>query len=376
MNNKSGPLRIFLALCVVGILVFAGAIYWAKTRMSDVPATIVASPVEPEALPDNPPIESIPEPEAAASLVPQTDTVAAPLPKPAAPAVPLRIFFRYTGLDAHYGKLAYVDGPTSDRKFAEAISCEVAYIAGGHGICLAAKRGVFTTYSGKMFDAATFATLAEFPLQGVPSRNRLSADGTLAAYTVFLTGHGYSSVDFTTQTIILEAPSAKVVADLEMDFVVTRDGQTIKEQDFNFWGVTFSPDSKLFYATLSTGGKHLLVRGDIAARTMEVIHENVECPSLSPDGKRIAYKKRFTIDGRLVWQLHVLDIATGKETALAEQRSIDDQLEWLDSAHVLYSVPEGDGNSGGGTDIWVASTDGKNKPRLYLSSAYSPSVAR
>ena len=45
-------------------------------------------------------------------------------------------------------------------------------------------------------------------------------------------------------------------------------------------------------------------------------------------------------------------------------------------AHVLYSVPEGDGTSGGGTDVWVAPADGKGKPRLYLAKAYSPSVAR
>ena len=32
----------------------------------------------------------------------------------------------------------------------------------------------------------------------------------------------------------------------------------------------------------------------------------------------------------------MLDLATGQETPLAETRSIDDQLAWLDDEHLLY----------------------------------------
>jgi hypothetical protein len=39
-----------------------------------------------------------------------------------------------------------------------------------------------------------------------------------------------------------------------------------------------------------------------------VIHDNVECPSLSPDGTRIGYKR--LIDDRGHWGFHVLDLAT------------------------------------------------------------------
>lgn len=34
------------------------------------------------------------------------------------------------------------------------------------------------------------------------------------------------------------------------------------------------------------------MRGDVTARTLTTVHRNVECPSLSPDGTRVAYKKR------------------------------------------------------------------------------------
>ena len=48
-----------------------------------------------------------------------------------------------------------------------------------------------------------------------------------------------------------------------------------------------------------------------------MIHENVECPSLSPDGTRIAYKKRDRLDPA-PWQLTVLDLATMRETPLGD----------------------------------------------------------
>src|SRR6185437_15593779 len=89
--------------------------------------------------------------------------------------------------------------------------------------------------------------------------------------------------------------------------------------------------------TLATGGRTYLIRGSVSRRQARTIHENVECPSLSPDGTRIAYKKRTDSSSR-PWRLTVLDLTTMRETPLAEQRSVDDQAEWLDNGHVLYGV--------------------------------------
>jgi hypothetical protein len=366
--NSPNRARLFAALVIVALLTIVAAILFViRQRTLETPAPAASTAITSAA--GTAPVQTPPK---TTVLSLPTGTEAA---GPVAPTRPAKIFFRNTTLDANYGKLAFREGQHGALQFAGQLSCEVAYASHTVGICLVARRGVVTHYLGQLFDARTFAVRSEFPLQGTPSRNRVSTDGRLAAYTVFLTGHGYSSLDFSTQTVILDAQTGKPITDLEHDFTVTRDGATVKAQDFNFWGVTFA-DTSTFYATLSTGGKHYLVRGNLAARTMTMIHENVECPSVSPDGRRIAYKKRLNEGGRVLWQLQVLDLASNEETALAERRSIDDQLEWLDNSHVLYSVPSDSQDMGGGTDVWVADAQGRGKPRLFIASAYSPAVVR
>ena len=78
------------------------------------------------------------------------------------------------------------------------------------------------------------------------------------------------------------------------------------------------------------------------------------------------YKKLIGATAK-VWRFHVLDLSSGKETPLAETRSVDDQLEWLDDAHVLYRA---------GDAIWVVPADGSGAPRRYLANADSPAVVR
>jgi dipeptidyl aminopeptidase/acylaminoacyl peptidase len=286
------------------------------------------------------------------------------------------IYFRYTGLDPHYGKLARVRlAGNAKPEFFDAFDCEVVHVAGHRGLCLSARRGVITTYTAKIFDTRDLKVLAELPLAGVPSRCRVSRDGRRAALTVFVSGHAYAAVNFSTQTLLIDLATGTVEADLEK-FAVSKGGAPIQASDFNFWGVTFAADSRYFYATLSTGGEHYLIEGDAKTRSAKVIRKGMECPSLSPDGRRIAFKKRFTDDGRVQWHIAVFDLANGRETVLAETRSVDDQLEWLDDERVLYSMPAVDGGSGASTDVWVTRADGSSQPERFLGNAYSPAVLR
>ena len=360
MNNR--PVLIFSAICSVALAGLAAYLHYAGTRTDGARAQIASAAVHTKTSGREPATTAPQEPPSAAAT--GTRLSKAPL-----------IYFRHNGVDSHYGNVAYVDSANvADVHFVDSLQCEVVHVSGGRGICLSADRGVFTTYTASLFDTTTFQVSTKLPLKGIPSRSRMSADGSLAALTVFVSGHGYTALDFSTQTLLIDVASGEIIGDLEA-FAVTRNGAPIKSADFNFWGVTFTPDGKHFYATLSTAGRHYLIRGNIQGRSAEVIHENVECPSLSPDARRVAYKKRFIVDNRIVWQLHVLDLATHIETALAEKRSIDDQLEWLGDREVLYSVPSEEG-AGASTDVWITSIDAGTPPALYIRNAYSPATAR
>jgi hypothetical protein len=263
--------------------------------------------------------------------------------------------------------LSAADGP----RFITGLTCERVFLAAGRGVCLKlGADGMRTTYTAEVFDAS-FQVRGRVPLTGVPSRVRVSPDGRRAAVTVFEEGHSYLERGFSTRTTLIDTDDIGIISDLE-SFEVTRDARRFREVDFNFWGVTFARDSNRFYATLSSGDVKYLVEGDVGARTARVIGRDVECPSLSPDNTRVAYKKAYNDSRGIGWTLHVLDLSSGADVGLdAERRSVDDQVEWLDDAHVMYHLP-----SSRGADIWVLAADGRTAPRLLIPLAYSPAVVR
>jgi hypothetical protein len=253
------------------------------------------------------------------------------------------------------------------------MNCEVLHFAGGSGVCLEARRGLITTYAARLFDAALQPT-GSVPLEGIPSRTRVSPDGRFAALTVFVSGHSYTSADFSTRTSIINAVTGEpIVADLEQMEVWSHRSR-VQAADFNFWGVTFGRDSNRFYATLATGGVAWLVEGDIAANRVTMLTEGVECPSLSPDNTRIAFKKRVDAPGLPKWRLYVMDLASLREHPLAESRFIDEQVEWLDDKRVLYTQVDEEAGTPSVTNVWVVPSDGAGQPAMFLRHAASPAV--
>lgn len=284
------------------------------------------------------------------------------------------VYLREVG--SHYGEVAIasIDG-SSPKLLNPLFKCDRIYYAASHGICLlydtslAIQNPLAHISAQVTLFGPDFQPQHQFSLDGSPSRARLSPDGRYAAFTVFVTGHSYMDVNMSTATILLDTSTGASLGNLE-EFETWKDGQIFQAPEFNFWGVTFAQDSNRFYATLRNGEKIYLVQGDIAARKLTVINEGVECPSLSPDGTRLAFKKR-TGDR---WQLTVLDLATMKETALAEKESVDDQAEWLDDQHILYQKaadPASNLNS-----VFVVPADGSGQPTLFLQNATSPVVVR
>jgi hypothetical protein len=263
-----------------------------------------------------------------------------------------------------YGRIAWAGAADPGKPTLGAPACERVYFAAGRGLCLS-KSGALGSSVRIRILGDDLKPRRELKVTGVPSRARISPDGRYGTVTSFVTGHSYADPGkFSTKSTIFEMATGKKVADVE-DFHVTRDGEDFRSIDFNFWGVTFAKDDRTFYATLGTGGDTYLVRGDLRDRTVKTIRQNAECPSLSPDGTRLVYKKR--VGSPSVWRYHVLDLASGRETPLAETRPIDDQAEWLDDDHVLYRV---------GEEIWQVPADGTGRAQRYMARSDSPAVVR
>ncbi|MDQ0923024.1 hypothetical protein QF038_001532 [Pseudarthrobacter sp. W1I19] len=288
------------------------------------------------------------------------------------PAEPF-VMFRNTAPGRGYGQAATVAlaDPSGERALSGQ-PCDRVYASKEVVSCLQTINDVPTKYEAATYDSS-LRRLDAWALGGIPSRTRLSGDNSLIATTVFVAGHSYASAGFSTETVIRGRDGA-VHGNLE-EFSLILDGTRIKASDRNIWGVTFAPgDPAGFYATASSQGHIWLVRGDLTARTLTVVASGVECPSISPDGSRIAFKKSTT--GTLVGRrnIAVLDLAAGTETVLGEERDIDDQLEWLDNNTVAYGVPRDD--TGQDSDVWAISTEAGAAPRLFIEHAWSPAVVR
>ncbi|WP_100839913.1 YncE family protein [Kitasatospora fiedleri] len=242
------------------------------------------------------------------------------------------------------------------------LHCARVYAASGTGVCLRESPG---SYQLTVLDR-NLDQLRSIPLNGTPSRARVSPSGRMVAWTVFVAGDSYNGGRFSTRSGILDTRTGTLVGTLES---FTEEGRPLPA-DANVWGVTFTTDDNTFYATLSAGGHRSLVRGDFARRDLQVLKDNVECPSLSPDGTRIAYKKMLPDQ---TWRLTVLLLADGTETPLAETRSVDDQAAWLDGTTVAYGLPH---DHGTGADTWTVPADGSGTPRLLARDAESPAQLR
>lgn len=261
-------------------------------------------------------------------------------------------------------------GPTTDGSTPPAPAtgpvCQRVDARNGTFACLRSGSLPLTTklfvHVGGHVDGGSNAPEGAVDIWGDPNRVRVSPSGRLIGWTVFREGDSYVRAgQFSTTAGIYDTRTKQQYGSLE-DFATFVDGKRYTALDVNFWGVTFASDDDTFYATLGTAGKTYLLKGSLAARELRAIRQHVECPSLSPDGTRIAYKFRVGDE----WRLHVLTLATGADVALAETATVDDQPAWLDSHTIGYGRSDGTGPA-----VFAVPADGSGAPRR-LTSGSSP----
>lgn len=271
---------------------------------------------------------------------------------------PGQLFFR----DNATGRVGAVplDHPEAKPRLS-GLKCDRFAVAKQTAVCLAVKPGTLPAVTDVLVLDDHLDVRHTETLPGTPSRARVSPDGKRVYWTLFVTGDSYAQTGFSTRAGLYEVDTKRLVKTIE-ELPVFKGDDRYFAADVNYWGITFAPDGNRFYATLGSKGKTYLVEADYARYRGKTLRENVECPSLSPDGKRVAFKKKV---GEGVWRLSVLDLAGMRETPLAEQRSVDDQALWQDDHTVLYGLDNA---------VWAVPADGSGAARKLAGGAASPAV--
>jgi hypothetical protein len=277
------------------------------------------------------------------------------------------LFFRNVAKGPDFGKLAAVPRgePTAARKVGD-LRCDRYAAARSTAICLRVQQGSLPPVTDMLVLGPDLSVRHQESLPGTPSRARVSPDGRIVYWTLFVSGDSYSATGFSTRSGLYEVQTGRLVKTIE-ELAVFVHGKRYYARDVNFWGITFGADGNRFYATLGSKGKTYLVEADYREYRGEAILENVECPSLSPDGRRIAFKQKVS-EG--VWRLAVVDLATRRVTRLAETRSVDDQPLWRDDSTILYSLRR----DGDASDVWSVPANGGGAATLLVHDASSPAV--
>lgn len=289
-------------------------------------------------------------------------------PLPSVDPETIRIAFVNRAPGDDYGKLAYID--RDNQRNQTELECDRVDLNANGGICLDSDSGIGGGGRGLVLGPDLNATL-RFGIN-LPSRAAASPDGEVVAWTGFSLGHSYLAPgEFATTTQLVEVERG-IGANLEDIFRTWDiDGSPLDDETRNYWGVTFV-DSDRFYATVGVGDTTSIVEGRISNSTMNVVFENATCPEISPDGSTLIVKERGEGD---FMQLVAIDVATGSRRNLAETRSVEDQVEFLNSSTIIYGLP----NEAEGTeaqpawDVWSLDLNG-GQPQLIIPFADSPAA--
>ena len=137
------------------------------------------------------------------------------------------------------------------------------------------------------------------------------------------------------------------------------------DEAISLWQQQPNPIVVFMSKTDTPEGELYLLEKDssITRLTFNDRHENN--PALSPDRTKVAFHGGDALD-MFSWEIFVLDLVTGEETQLTNNRVIDGHPDWSpDGSRLVFGTfSDAGGNPAGAADIVVVSLDGSSFTRL------------
>jgi hypothetical protein len=284
------------------------------------------------------------------------------------PTAPPFVLFRTLAPPEAHGHVALLRlDPPEGPRLLTTLSCLRVHYAAGGGVCVVNETvKTVSMHAAYAFDG-TLARGRRIALAGVPTRVRVAPNGRHAAITTYQEEETPEGERLAIDSIVVDLRTGRTLADLRQ-FRLDNDGLPPIARPIDVSSVAFERDSDRFFAAVASSSEHYLVAGSISERRMTAIRTGVASESLSPDGQQLVVKK---MGEHGFWRLAVIDLRTWHERQLVHERSVDDQVEWLDNDHVLYH--DADENS---SSLWMLPVDGVNGPRLFVRDAVSGVVQR
>lgn len=283
------------------------------------------------------------------------------------PLPPPFVAFRALAPRDAYGRVAVMPLRPGAMPQVSPLTCTRLHYAGGRGLCAAQEMaGSELINVVDLFDR-TLRRGRRIVLDGIPTRLRVAPNGRVGAITTYAEEEHPDGERLATRTRLIDMRTGRHIADLR-DFRVENFNLPPIVGATDIAGVAFERDADRFFATLLTATERYLMAGSVRERRLTTLRTGVANEALSPDGRRLAVKR--LVPERGFWQLAVIDLGTWAEQDLRQgARSVDDQVEWLDDAHVLYHEVDGDS-----TSLWMLPADGMQGPRVLVKDAYSGAV--
>jgi len=255
-------------------------------------------------------------------------------------------------------------------------TCIRVHVAGERGFCMSANEDpLFQAHQTSFFDLANPEITTKSYGSALPSRARMSPDGSLASATAFISGASYADIGGEAATIVtIDTIDGSRPLLGAAQFAVDSDDDRYNSGSGSYWGLTFV-DNNDFYITGFYGEEPEIMSGSISDRTVTPTGWEGSCPSVSPDGKTLVFKEAREGGG---FDLVAVDLESGDKWTLGETRSVDDQVEWRDESTIVYALHTEDGDRPiqPEWDLWSLDISEGSSPQLFLPNASSPAAIR